>query len=293
MFKYLYQMLLLGILPLRLDDGGDGGGGDGGVDPPSGPLADAEGNLREGWTDNEALAAKYTTVEGLAKGYLNAQQMIGVEKMPIPSEDSPQDVWDLVHSKIGWPENVDDYTLEKPEDLPEGIPWDDGEAKEFLNLAHELRLTQKQIEGLSKFDIGRMVKGQEAMQRGLDQAQEAASTQLNEAWGKDYNKNLELAQAAADLIDPELMEDQSLGNNPKFLQALAKVGSMMSEGKLKAGRQMHTPLVDVDSEIAQMRDKESGHPFARAFNNSGDPDHLKAVTHMEKLYKLKYPDSND
>jgi len=63
--------------------------------------------LSEDIRGDERLA-KFETLEGLAKSYINAEQMIGREKIPMPKSDEE---WQDVYNRLGRPESAEGYGL--------------------------------------------------------------------------------------------------------------------------------------------------------------------------------------
>lgn len=68
----------------------------------------------------KALGDKFNSVGSLAKSYLNLERMLSKEKMPIPTDNDGDEVWNQAYKALGRPESPKDYQA------PEGI---DPEAK--------------------------------------------------------------------------------------------------------------------------------------------------------------------
>lgn len=133
--------------------------------------------------------------------------------------------------------------MARPEQLPEGVEWNEGRVKEFAKLAHEAALTPKQVAMLQEWDLaqqtghakvtaGRMV---EIEREALGKQQEI----LAKEWGSgpEYEKNRSLAARTA-LTAGFTMEE--IGSSPIFrnaavVKAFAKLGAMMSEDSLARG----------------------------------------------------------
>ena len=258
--------------------------------PPQ-PVINGDGTFNEGWTQDEGLAKRFTNLEALTGAYRNMERMMSTEKMPIPREDSPEDVWNYAYERLGRPTDPDGYEVEKPEDLASDEMWDEAQVGQFKEFAHKLGLSQRQASELVKYQLDMTTQGLEQVNATQEATLGAAQQELVKEWGNDYDANLELAQKAANVLDPEIVEDPVLANNPKLLGALAKVGQMMGEGRLKAGRDIMRPVVDVDAEIRAITiDEDPGNPWTAAYKNGSHPDHLKAVNYVQSLYKRKYPD---
>jgi len=65
----------------------------------------------------KALGDKFNSVGSLAKSYLNLERMLSKDKMPIPTDNDGDEVWDQTYKALGRPETPDGY--EAPEGLPQ------------------------------------------------------------------------------------------------------------------------------------------------------------------------------
>ena len=66
-------------------------------------------------------SSDFKTPADLAKSWVNAQKLIGKEKIPLPGEKATKEDWDVVFSRLGRPEKPEGYTLpeiEVPDDFP-------------------------------------------------------------------------------------------------------------------------------------------------------------------------------
>ena len=50
---------------------------------------------------NNPSLGRYSSTESLARAYLNAERMIGTEKVPIPKDDADQEAWDRFYAAAG------------------------------------------------------------------------------------------------------------------------------------------------------------------------------------------------
>ena len=61
---------------------------------------------------NDPSIEKFTEIDALAKSYINATKMIGQDKLVIPTNNSTEEHWDEVYTKLGRPESADKYSLD-------------------------------------------------------------------------------------------------------------------------------------------------------------------------------------
>ena len=80
---------------------------------------------------------KFTEIDALAKSYINATKMIGQDKVVIPNNNSTEDQWNEVYTKLGRPESADKYSLDVKSEV---VNLDEGAIKSFTENAHQLGL---------------------------------------------------------------------------------------------------------------------------------------------------------
>jgi hypothetical protein len=117
--------------------------------------------------------------------------------------------------------------------LPDGV--DAQSASQFLNVAHQLGLSDAQVGKLIEFD--RSIKSQ-IVNQNIAQEKEAINT-LRSEWGEKFDSNVEIAKQAVEKFGgPELkefLEKSRLGNHPIFAKVFHKIGTLISEDSLKSG----------------------------------------------------------
>lgn len=159
---------------INLSQGEDGLlGGDDGAQPSSpqvstsmNEILQSDGAFGQAWKDyltktvgqdiaNASEVDRFKNPAELAKSYVNLSKAYS-KKFPentveIPSEDSPPEKLEEFYNKIGRPESPDKYKAPEIDNL-------DKEALgQFNEFAHKLGLTEKQYEGIIKFDAQRML----------------------------------------------------------------------------------------------------------------------------------------
>jgi len=77
---------------------------------------------------NDPNIEKFTEIDALAKSYINATKMIGQDKLVIPTNNSTEDQWNEVYSKLGRPESADKYSLDAKSEI---VEMDEGAIKSF------------------------------------------------------------------------------------------------------------------------------------------------------------------
>ena len=209
--------------------------------------------------------------------------MIGQDKMVIPNNNSTEDQWNEVYTKLGRPESAEKYKLEAKSDV---VPMDEGAIKSFADQSHKLGLNNKQAQGILEFYKNSMEGTAKQAQVDTETAQAQATQELRQEWGRDFEAKIKqagaLAQANinADVLDMPLQNGTRLGDHPEIIKGFAKIANMMSEDKIISTESESVNTVkDLESEIASIMNNREG-----PYWNKKHPDHDKSV---QQVYTLR------
>jgi hypothetical protein len=234
-------------------------------------------------------------VGGLAKSYLAAQRLVGMDKIPIPKGDDPKD-WDPVFNKLGRPETADKYAFTPPADLKH-FKADDEFVKplveEFGKTAHALGLTQKQAAGIFAWYAGASDK---AMDGGISQSTEATQAaigELKKEFGAAFQQKIELGHRAVEYFGgkplKDFLDETGLGDHPVLVRTFAKMGAELGEDKLVGlGNDSNTLTPDeAKAKIAALGRDEN---WMKDYQDATRPGHRAAVEERTRLYQFAYPE---
>jgi hypothetical protein len=200
------------------------------------------------WLEAKFWTDKGPNVEALAKSYDVAQRALGRKAQAVlpPTEKStPEEVAEY-RKALGVPESPEGYQL-KPEQLPEGVTWDESVAKRAAELAHKHNVPAAAMQEFMKFDMERAALMNQAAAGMIDAQLEAGRTELQRVWGDKMPEKIELARRAAVTagVDPT-----SQGFvDPQVVKAIVNLAEKLSDDKLVAGDQ-----TGVSSTRARARD---------------------------------------
>jgi hypothetical protein len=175
-------------------------------------------------------------VESMAKGFNGLEQLLGKKANAIvpPTEKSSPEEVAAYRKAIGVPDSPEGYQL-KPEQLPEGVTWDESVAKRAAELAHKHNVPAAAMQEFMKFDMERAALMNQAAAGMIEQQLEAGRTELQRVWGDKMPEKIELARRAAVTagVDPS-----SQGFvDPQVVKAIVNLAEKLSDDKLVAGDQ--------------------------------------------------------
>jgi hypothetical protein len=133
-------------------------------------------------------AFKNEDVYKIAKSYRETEKWaLGGEKIVVPKEGAPTEIWDALFNKIGRPPTAEGYKLEVGDKADEGL------TKSFKEQAHKAGITQNGVEGLYKWFSETATQLESQQEADKTKAFDAEKITLGQEWGKDSVRNADLA----------------------------------------------------------------------------------------------------
>lgn len=268
------------------DDGGAGGGG---ADDDKGGGGTAT-SWRDGISEeyrNDPSMNNFKSVDDLAKGYLNAQKLVGKDKLVLPASDAGKEDWDRVFNTLGRPEKPEDYKVEdiQIENLPKDFPVDNEMKAGFAKKAHELGLLPGQVNELYKWY---MTENMNLYNTGLQANAEAvknAETKLRQKYGAAFEQKVNLARKVFDTFgddETRALMDSGFGNDPRVIGLFASIGEKMSEDVLGPGKSGPTlSPAEAQAEIDKIMGNRQ-HPYWI----KGHPENASSIRRVNQLYEM-------
>lgn len=166
---------------------------------------------------------KFKDVEALARGYVNAEQFIGRDKIPMPKTDAE---YMDVYRRLGMPENVDGYTF-NPKDFEQYGQGALDDLTAFKAMALNAGLTDAQAKKLFNSYIANVSSRLTDANVEFEMAKQNARTELMKRYGQAYESNMQKANRTLTyLANPQLIDaitNSGLGNNPDFIDMMVQI----------------------------------------------------------------------
>jgi hypothetical protein len=124
-------------------------------------------------------------VENLARSYVNAQRLIGADKIPVPVNPTDEDL-DNIYNRLGRPESVDGYEI-----AVDGNIVTEDVAKSYADIAHKLRLTPDQANGIMDYYRSMASQASEMTTEAETQQRSQTEMALRKEWGDDFDARIE------------------------------------------------------------------------------------------------------
>lgn len=234
----------------------------------------------------------------LAKNYLNAQKLVGAEKLVLPTKDSTPEQVAEFRKKLGVPDKFDEYGIALPEGMKE-----EQLNKESLDTWRQ----RLHAQGIPKAAAEAIIKDYLADTKGMMDAQAKAQEDQSKAWaaelkekfGQNYDKNINLARyALEEFSDPKLvewLEASGAGNNPTVVEFFAKVGAAMSEDRPRTGAgggATGEPRTKAQAQAA-INEFNRNEAKQKALWEANHPQHEAVVKERDALFKIAFAEDEE
>lgn len=162
-------------------------------------------------------------VENLARSYVNAQRLIGADKIPMPVNPSDEDL-DRIYNRLGRPETPEGYQL-----TADGNIVTEELVKDFADFSHKLRLTPEQASSIIDYYRSSVEQTNAGSVEQAEEFRKTTEEALKSEWGRAYDQKLNQAVNAAkefsnpEIFDLQLSDGSRLGDNPEFIKTFAKI----------------------------------------------------------------------
>ncbi len=161
-----------------------------------------------------------------------------------PGKDQPLADWRRANAEaFGLPADAAGYEITRPENVPEGMAWNDDLAGKMRDLAFARGLAPDDVRAMTEMYAGYVTEAAGALDQEMHQAETALEGELQKLWGKDTEANKTRArQAAGALAEAAGLDGDGVkavvgllsGGEPGQTLALrmfAALGEMMGEDR--------------------------------------------------------------
>lgn len=270
-------------------DGGGGGGGGGGSNPEPAwhetiltKADDGTESLTDfaAWKDKAPAPLVKFITDNMTAARAKTEGMV-----KLPGENATPEELQAFYRSLGAPEKPEDYGIAKPDDLPEGMGWDDKLASAFTAKASQIGLTKAQATELQKFQIEYAKSSQEAIRAASENALNLEKEELTKAFGSGLNDAIVAAQKVGAMPDINIPKEAFDPSNDGFwgvaaLSAFSKIAAKLGEHAVHT--QSGSPQGgDINVAEAKRIMSDSTHPLHAKWN-AGDKE---VAAKVKKAYE--------
>ena len=230
---------------------------------------------------NEPSLRTFTDPGSLAKSYVNAQRMIGADKIALPGKSATSEEWREVYQRLGAPTDANGYEFDGD------IPLEENYLNSFREHALSAGLRPSQANEMMNFVRSTIQGMNENMSQGAEQARFAAEQELRQEFGQAFEQRLELAQLAAQNLlgdtnvfdEIQLSDGRMLGDHPEIIRMFSSLASQIGEDNL-AGETTELVMTpeEASRQIAEMTRRDG--PYF-------DKMHPEHDTYVQEVLRLR------
>lgn len=233
---------------------------------------------------NEPMFRHITSVNDMAKGYMNAQRMVGADKIALPGKSATPDEWREVYTRLGAPTDASGYEFEGDS------PLQDDYMNSFREHALKAGLNPSQANEMMNFVRGTVDGMNQGLEQSADEARYAGEQELRQEFGQAFEQRIEMAQMAAQNLlggtqmfdEIQLSDGRMLGDHPDIIRMFSNLASAIGEDNL-AGETTELIMTpeEASRQIAEMTRLDG--PYFDKMH----PEHDAYVQEVQRLYEYK------
>jgi len=241
-------------------------------------------SLPEDLQSNESLK-KFSSIESLAKSYVNAESMIGADKMIKPNKNFSDEDWNNFYTAAGRPDDAKNYEINYETDNPDALD-------NFKTSVHKLGLSTPQAQGILDYYTEMNKGATEAATRDLEQQKHQQELELRKELGQQFEPSVMKARQAAqtfaseEILNIPLADGSTFKDHPAIIKMFMGIADKMGEDVIRAeGDTNFLSPIEIDKQIAELT--QPNMPYW----NKTHPDHDKAVEQVLELREKKPRDN--
>lgn len=188
------------------------------------------------------------------------------------------------------PGSPDDYKIDKPTGVPDGMTWSEELVGEFRKTLHKHGIPPTAVPDL----LALQEKALTASFKAFNTDYDTAIGELKKEFGDKYDERFEQAKRFTPLIvknekDLQFLESSGLGNHPNWLAMIMRLAPFIAQDSSLVD-QSGRPTMDVDATIIREE-------LSRVLSDKKHPDHEKywrgdpaTIAKYDEMYKKAYGD---
>lgn len=207
---------------------------------------------------------QYNSAEALFHALGHNKSLVGAKALARLPEDAPQEAKDaqakIIREVLGVPDKVEGYGIKKPDQLPEGVTWDDAMVGKYLEVMHKHNLPPAAVQELVKLNTE--IEAERAKSYGVEQQAQLQAEfsaldkslpvgTTREQFLAEASKGVALAAKLTGIAEDELKASARSARDVKLFAAFAQIAG---EDKLVAAAS-DTGGVDYDAKINELMAK--------------------------------------
>lgn len=238
--------------------------------------------------------SKDEIISKLAGSYVNIEKLVGADKnhvLKFPSSEDDKEGWNAVYEKLGRPEDVTGYDIDKFKETPGADPEI---LKGVAQVAHEHGVSKKALEAIVGSYFEQAGFAVEKNETAIEDTLKGYDETLRNDWGQAYEqKASKISMALKENADPEFLElakqYPTIVDHPAFVKTIDNILKMTDEDAgIKTGGTSSQGSLTPDEAKAQIAAMQGDKMKMDALMNKDHPQHASVIAERSKLFKAAY-----
>jgi len=221
-----------------------------------------DGSFAEGWVSSlpedirdEKCLGTCKSVESMARQYINAQKMIGKDKVAKLSENPTAAELEAWHEAGGRPSTAADYNLTRPDEFPEEL-FNADLATAAQDLFHKIGLSKAQSDALFAFNNENTLKSWQTYQNDAEALRTSTEDALRVEWGSAFDQrkhfgNVAISEGVGGDEEFQARLTEKFGNDANFVKFASNLGAKFAEHGTVTASTIPTPG-DIQEQIDEL-----------------------------------------
>jgi hypothetical protein len=187
--------------------------------------------------DYSGFVSKYKSIPDMLEGVKNLSKLASGKSQGVvpPTPDSDSGTVEAWRKALGVPDTPEGYGVKKPDEIPEGIEWNEEQVGEYLTVLHKHHappaLVKELLDANMALETQRLDKFQVDSQYQREEALVAEQKKLEDEFGLGTATVLKKAQKAAAAIGLDATKSP-LFTSAENVKAFAKMADLVGEDQL-------------------------------------------------------------
>jgi hypothetical protein len=187
-------------------------------------------HLPEDMGDFRTKLAGYKNPVEVAKALHNANQALSKKGVIVPTPQSTPEEVASFRKALGVPDTPKAYLEKAPKDIPPGVSFDEATAMSYMEVAHRFNVPADAMAALMAVNAKQAELQVKADQQRTSEIRHQGQQQLRKVWGRDYERNMELASRAVRYTG---VNPNSYGfRDPEIVRAFTALAKEISEDRI-------------------------------------------------------------
>lgn len=228
----------------------------------------------------------------LAKNYINAQRLVGADKLVLPTDKSSPEEIQAFRAKLGVPAKPEEYTFKLPEGLAE-TSLDKARLDSWRKEMHEAGIPKAAAERL----LSRYIADEHTTVQAIAQTKATEMKQhelaLKQEFGVKFDEKVNYARLAVKEFGSDnlvqILDSTGLGSHPEVVKLFAAIGEKLGDDTARGTGGIRFDAQSKEGAQAALNEFNRNEEKMKALFDRDHPQHDAVVKERAALFAAAFP----